>query len=77
MYNNMRYLPPLPKIGKSMNTMKTVANQIETFGKYLRTVDTEAGITVDIYRVDTVTNARICRDKRKSVRMVTFEYAMR
>ena len=68
---------PIPKTGKPMNTMKTIANQIETFGKYLRTVDIEAGITVDIYRIDTVTNARICRDKKKSVRMITFEYAMR
>ena len=75
----MHALPATPpqETGKPMNTMKTIANQIETFGKYLRTVDTEAGITVDIYRMDTVTNARICRDKKRSVRMVTFEYSMR
>lgn len=60
-----------------MNTIKTIANQVETFGKYIQTIDTDAGVTVDVYRVDTVTNARICRNKRKDVKMITFEYAMR
>jgi hypothetical protein len=59
-----------------MNALKTAANQIKTFGTWIRT-DTYTDATADVYRVDTVTNATIYTDKRGHVQQVTFQYAMR
>lgn len=59
-----------------MNTLKTVASQIEEHGTWLRAEEYKT-VIADIYRMDTVTNATIYTNKRGHVEQVTFSYAMR
>ena len=59
-----------------MNALKTVAHQIEEFGTWLRAEDDKTR-TVDVYRIDSVTNATIYTNKRGHVEQVIFSYAMR
>ena len=59
-----------------MNALKTCAQQIEEFGTWIRAENYEVS-TCDIYRLDTVTLARIWKDKYGKIKQVTFVYAMR
>ena len=59
-----------------MNALKTVAHQVEEFGTYMRH-DTINGFPVDTYRIDTVTNAIIERDKNNNPKSITFHYGMK
>lgn len=65
---------PPPKQVQNMNTLKTVANQVETFGEYI----TERHYTNTIakhYRLDTVTQAVIYYTKNNKVKQVSFIYS--
>lgn len=57
-----------------MYQLKTVAQQVEEFGTYLRT-DTVNNTRIDIYMVDRSTHAHIERDKNGNPKTVTFTSA--
>lgn len=59
-----------------MNALKTCAKQVEEFGIWIRS-EQYTQTSCDIYRLDTVTNARIWQDKRGHIQQVTFEYSMK
>ena len=59
-----------------MNTLKTVAKQIEEFGTWIR-AEEYSNVSADVYRMDTVVNAIIYTDKRGHIQQVTFQYAMK
>lgn len=64
--------PALPRLGDyHMNQLKTVAQQVEEFGTYIRSYIAN-GENIDVYKIDTSTHAHICRDKNDNPKSVTF-----
>lgn len=63
-----------------MNNLKTVANQVETFGAFLdakQEIDKEGKTyIVETYKIDTVTKAEIKRDLNCKPKVVTFRYGV-
>lgn len=58
-----------------MNVLKTAAEQVKEFGKYLYEKEYTTG-KAEHYRLDTVTEAIVYTDKRNKEKQVTFRYMM-
>lgn len=65
---------PPPKQVQNMNTLKTVANQVETFGEYISECK-YAEASAKCYRLDIVTKAIIYYTKNNKVKQVSFIYS--
>lgn len=57
-----------------MNGLKTVANQVETFGEFI-SEEKYTNATAKFYRIDTVTQAIIYYTKNNKVKQVSFIYS--
>ena len=57
-----------------MNGLKTVANQVETFGEFI-SEEKHTDMIAKFYRIDTVTQAIIYYTKNNKVKQVSFIYS--
>lgn len=58
-----------------MTTLKAIAQQVETFGTFLKRIETN-GYPRDNYRMDSATIAIIERDKQDNPMFITFKYGI-